>query len=297
MESLSIEDSTFQLPSDFFLPRHQFESSLKAIVASAVIIGISHLVILYILTSRNKTKSKSNQRSSDQVFKASYQIAHLLVNLYFGIYAFYICFIKQHSDDVFYGNVFDKNTYRHIFGYEQYCLFGAVQVGYNLWSLPVGLLFAKEPPPMIAHHISVIIICSLTATSHFGYRLHAPFLLGMFEISSVPLSVSNFIKDHDDHLKKSTFLQELNVQMKTTFAILFLGIRIIIGTPHVYHTIRGAYISMTIEGCGMNIVLRGWMFMVLVGQVVLFLLQLYWAKLIVKGLIKIFSKKGPEKKA
>jgi len=307
--SLSMEDSTFQLPSEFFLPRNEFISSLKAIAASAIIIGISHLIILFTLTTRNNTKPKPNQRTTSQVFKASYQITHLLVNLYFGIYAIYICFINPHSHDVFYGNVLDKNTYRHIFGHEQYCIFGAVQVGYNLWSLPVGILFAKEPPPMIAHHISVIVICTLTATSHFGYRLHAPFLLGMFEISSVPLSIMNFLKDHehDEHLKsfigKSPFLQGLGVQMKAIFALLFLGIRIILGTPHVYHTIRGAYTSMMLmgmEGCGMNFVLRGWIFMVLLGQVVLFLLQLYWAMLILKGIFKMFNSKkgkGPEKRA
>jgi len=287
----------FQIPTEFFLPRDDFVYALKTIASSAVIVGITHLFLLLILTTCNTSKPKSNQRSKDQVFKASYQITHLLVNLYFGIYALYICVIKQHSDDVLYGNILDKNTYRHIFGYEHYAIFGAVQVGYNLWSLPVGILYIKETLPMVAHHISVIVICSLTATSNFGFRLHAPFLLGMFEVSSVPLSLVNLLKDHKELLKKSAFMKNVNDLLKIVFSIAFLGIRIILGTPHVYHTIRGAYVVMMMEEGtgGINIVSRGWIFMVLVGQLVLFLLQLYWAYLILKGLAKIFSKKEKEK--
>jgi len=92
-------------------------------------------------------------------------------------------------------------------------------------------------------------------------------------------------------------MKNVNDLLKIVFSIAFLGIRIILGTPHVYHTIRGAYVAMMMEEGtgGINIVSRGWIFMVLVGQLVLFLLQLYWAYLILKGLAKIFSKKEKEK--
>jgi len=289
----------FQIPTEFFLPRDDVVHALKTIASSAIVIGFTHLLLLLTLTTRNNSKSKPYKRSKDQVFKASYQITHLLVNLYFGIYALYICVIKQHSDDVLYGNIFDKDIYRHIFGYEHYGIFGAVQVGYNLWSLPVGILYAHENFPMIAHHISVIIICSLTATSNFGFRLHAPFLLGMFEVSSVPLALVNFIKDHEEQLQKSAFLKDVNDKLKVMFAVLFLWIRILLGTPHVYHTMRGAYFSMMMEDGigGITVVLRGWICVMLVGQLVLFLLQLYWASLILKGLAKVFTDKDSKEKA
>eukprot|EP00979_Chaetoceros_neogracilis_P015710 scaffold6415_cov233-Chaetoceros_neogracile.AAC.4 len=157
----------FQIPTEFFLPRDDVEHALKTIASSAIVIGFTHLLLLLTLTTRNNSKSKPHKRSKD-----------------------------QHSDDVLYGNIFDKDIYRHIFGYEHYGIFGAVQ--------------------------------------------------------------------------------DVNDKLKVMFAVLFLWIRILLGTPHVYHTMRGAYFSMMMEDGigGITVVLRGW-------------ICLYWASLILKGLAKV----------
>jgi ABC-type cobalamin transport system permease subunit len=111
----------------------------------------------------------------------------------------------------------------------------------------------------------------------------------MFEISSVPLSIVNYFRDHKEWSEKHAKL--IVGCARVTFAVLFLTIRIFMGTPHGYLCIRGAYFAMTAD-VEMYWLLRGWIGLVWVGQLMLLALQMHWAWLIVKGLIKAFMAKG-----
>lgn len=294
--------SDIQVPSDFFLSLEERKKSIREVILSTSIIAVAHIIVLLICKTLYGSK-----RTNKQISKNAYQIVNFMVNLSFGLFAMFICFYNPYKDNVLFASIFDKSPVsNHIFGYEQYAIFGALQVGYNLWSLPVGILAVNESLPMIAHHISVIFVCSLSCISHYGYRLHAPFLLGMYEVSSVPLAIINYIKDHkDEEWTKNRTVQQWNVKCKALFGVLFLLIRIIFGTPHCYQTIRAAYTSLNIMGDSLEnhtwsdnslicSFLRVWIFFSLLGQLVLYILQIHWARLIVYGLINIAKggKKG-----
>lgn len=311
------DDSKQMLPphhdidGSFFLPQPLFRRGLIAIAFCAVTIAVVHVAIFYTLKRFKYTASNSNSSSESSLsssssqsqqsqnqngkhhhghqghkqgcMKASYQLTNSLANLCFGLYGTYVCLFNQHSDNVLFTKIYDtrSDALEHIMGYEQYYIFGAMQVGYNLWSLPVGILYVNESLPMIAHHAAVLVICILTATSHYGFRLHAPFLLGIFEISSVPLSLMNYLKDHKEWSEKHAkyILQGARI----SFAVLFLMVRILLGTPHAVQCIRGSYAVMTGNG-DMAWYLRGWVGLVWAGEVMLLVLQMYWAWLIVKGI-------------
>lgn len=286
----------------FFLPQPAFHKGLIAIVVSATVIACCHLGLFYILkqykryqysklissgTDNLRNHSVVSQESPLQnddkrCMKTSYQLTNLLVNLFFGLYGSYICLIKHRSDGFLFSSLLDtRNVLDHIRGYEQFYIFGSLQVGYNLWSLPVGIIYIHEPLPMIAHHVAVIIICTLTATSHYGFRLHAPFLLGIYEISSVPLSVMNYLKDHREWSEK--YAKMTMECARVSFAILFLSVRMLLGTPHSVNCIRGAYAVMTNDEIDMHWIWKGWIGLVWLSEVVLQCLQIYWSWLIVKG--------------
>jgi hypothetical protein len=270
----------------FFLPPPIFQQGLIAIAVSAVTIAFIHLGLFYIFKRGYMHTAHCEQQKTQrqECMKASYQLTNLLVNLWFGLYGFYVCCIQQHSDHILlFANIFDTSSdvLGHILGYEQYYIFGAMQVGYNLWSLPVGIFYVHESLSMIAHHVAVVVICTLTATSHFGFRLHAPFLLGIFEISSVPLSMMNYLKGHKEWSEKHA--KYILQWARITFAILFLTVRILLGTPHAIQCIRGSYAAM-MGGGDMEWYLRGWIGLVWAAQVMLLVLQMFWAWLIVKGI-------------
>ncbi len=281
-----------EAPLEFFLPASNFNDAIKAIASSAIVITITHLVVFYHLKSR----SKQYKLTGKEAFKLSYQVTNFLVNLSFGLYGFITCIQNE-------GLVFSKiseggGISQHVFGYESYYLFCAFQVGYNLWSLPVGILFVNEPPSMITHHISVIIICSLTATSHFGFRIHAPFFLGMFEVSSVPLAIMNYLKDHHDWTMKNC--KRLFAIMKVMFALMFFTIRIFLGTGHMHHVIRAAFwatFQFSWDETSYNSrTLRTWVGFVLVAQIFMALLQYWWGYLILKTLARIVAPKASKRK-
>lgn len=282
---MSSFDST-EFPTGFFLPTENFNNAINAIALSAIVITITHLATFHLINSQSKRYSLSRK----DAFKASYQLTNLLVNFSIGIYGLHEC---MKSKDFLFSKWSEGGIADHVFHHENFYLFPAFQVGYNLWSLPVGILYVKEPPSMIVHHISVIIICSLSATSHFGFRIHAPYFLGMFELSSVPLAVVNYLKDHHDWTVKHC--KGPFMMMKILFAVTFVSIRIVLGTPHMYHSTKAAYWATFRFAWGETSfnspLLRTWVGFVLLGQMFMALLQYWWAYLIGKAVARIGNPK------
>lgn len=287
-----------QIPSEFFLPSENVNSALKLIASSAIGISLLHLVSVHLITSQGKRCNFTHA----QAFKASYQLTNLLVNLTFGILGFYFCFVKDNDDNLAYSKLSTRGIADHVFGHEKYYIFPALQVGYNLWSLPMGLIYIKEPLPMIIHHISVIIICSLSVVSHYGFRVHTPFLTGMFEASSVPLAIVNFLNDHHEQTIKHPIANLSFTLGKVLFALMFLGIRIILGTPHMYLICNASYwatfVALAGDASGASLahgILRGWVGVVFFAQLFMASLQYWWGYLIVKKLARMFSGGGNSK--
>lgn len=281
----------------FFLPDDRFNESVRVIGISAVTILLLNQGLYCALLSKDKKKNTS------RAFRTAYQITNLLVNLTLGVYGLHVV-NNDNSTDLKYVSPSADGIQGHVFGFDQYCIFAALQVGYNLWSLPVGYFFINESLPMIMHHISVLIICTLSATSSYGFRLHAPYFLGVFEISSVPLAVVNYLKDHHEWTMKNC--KVLFEAGKVMFSLMFVWYRIILGSPHMYHITMASYWAWgelssndTNTGTGTgtsSTIMKHWVGLVFLKICFMAILQYYWAFLIIKSFARMFTNPKKSKK-
>eukprot|EP01083_Nonionella_stella_P244018 849758_1 len=116
---------------------------------------------------------------------------NLLVNLVFGTYGFY------HYNFTLPGMSTLKVTER-IVGFQQYANFPCIQIGYNLWSIPAGVVIIGDDAAMIGHHIATICVSAISAFATTGFRYHAPFFFGLIEVSSVLLAIVNYCKENKE---------------------------------------------------------------------------------------------------
>lgn len=253
---------------------------LLIVLCAAASIAVYHNCVYFAL----RTIYPSSFRKNQQLFKkGAYQFTNMSVNLFlglYGIYHYYASVPQMHLVPI---------TER-IRGFPEFAIFGALQTGYNLWSLPIGFVM-KEPMAMVGHHIAVLCVGSLSCFSVHGFRYHAPFFFGVIEISSVPLSIMNFCKDNKDmKLKigknsKGDFpLEKLGGIIRPIFAITFLLVRVILWSPQILDVLRisgllgytcpsGDYVCRTALG-------SFWL-----SALFLTLLQFFWGSLVVKGIL------------
>jgi TLC domain len=195
-----------------------------------------------------------------------------------------------------------------IMGYNAFVYISAAQIGYQLWSIPIGICLIHESIPMIIHHITVIACASMSGFLHYGFRYYTPFFYGIVEISSIPLAIMNAFKDHPKTLQQ--YYPRTNAMIRYTFAALFLYIRIVLFIPKKYNFLRDHILLWTSihqryqtnnnnsNHSGMESLSRDdrativfyqcFMALVSFSAFFLLLLQIYWAWLIIKGIIKLF---------
>lgn len=248
--------------------------SLYLTAYTLVIVSVLHLLILAIFRYVAKTKTDNSL-----LMKNSYQATNLLVNLTLGIYGTYMWLVTVPSMSTVPMN-------RKIFDFHEFIPISAGQLGYNLWSLPMGLWVVGESKEMIIHHIAVIFTSSNACFTTYGLRYYAPFLFGAFELSSVPLAIMNSFKNNkvwtDEHSPISY------TTARVSFAVVFLLIRVILGTPQMYDIMRSAHILCYI--CETNHYRIPIATFCVCGYF-LAPIQLYWGYLVVKGLYGVCNAK------
>ena len=110
-------------------------------------------------------------------WKASYQVTNLLTNATLGLYGIHVHLGLDSNE-----TLQDK-----IHGYPHMKSFALGQMGYQLWAIPVGVLFVDETASMLVHHVAVICVASTSAFLTSGFRYYNPVsrLLGRLSCSSV----------------------------------------------------------------------------------------------------------------
>ncbi len=310
------------MPTSFLLPEDLLALAIKITAGTTATITVVNLFILFFFLQKQKKKSDNananananaaNDRINRQeALDASHQLTNGLINFGLGLYGTVICVgahINNPSEPILVASFthYQNDIVNHIVGYAtlHHISFAAMQVGYNLWNLPFGYFLVHEPPSMIAHHIMVIITTSLSAYSNFGNRIHVPFFLGMYEVSTVPLVIMNYLKVHREWVEQSSTLRAVRDICQLSFAVLFLGIRIVLGTPHIYCIATASFYAFTkMDKDVLPVMGRMWIAFVFMGHIGLAILQYYWALLIMKGIAKMLmpsskskSKKEEEKK-
>lgn len=234
--STSTRSSLFAIPSyddalfkriheaPTYLTKHENEESANQILKVFSAITILHLLLLFIMKmlipSSSSQTQKSKQETSKAAWKASYQLTNLLVNLLLGsLGIYYELLSNSHTDH----SILNK-----IIGYSEIRYFAIIQIGYQLWALPIGILFVGEQTSMIIHHVAVIAVASVSCFLTCGFRYFNPYFYGFIEISSVPLSVMNAFKNNREWIKKYPGLYS---KVRLVFGLTFLLVRVIIWTP------------------------------------------------------------------
>jgi hypothetical protein len=172
-----------------------------------------------------------------------------------------------------------------------------------IWDIPVSL-FSKDMAGfdvlMHAHHLGMLLItCIVLGLLSFGpstagggwpiASCYAPVFLGVIELSSIPLQVVDLFHPKKapewcSYMKASPFLSAVNEVARSSFALLFLAVRgvyfpyMIVTTvlPECWTALRGLFPSIVCLPIGM----------ILTFAVAFTALQLHWATLVVKQIIK-----------
>ena len=250
-------------------------SLIFTVFVMAALCGTFQNVVFNIL----KTIFYKHYREKRKMFlKTAYQITNMTVNLGLGGYGIYHFFFSLPAMDA-------VPITERIAGFKEFSIFGAIQVGYNAWALPIGYYFMDEPISMLAHHIAVLCVGSISCFGSYGFRYHAPFFFGVIEISSVPLSIMNFCKNNKE-LVDGRF-PKLFLRIRVIFVVIFLTVRVIMWTPLIKDVLfSSGLLAWTCETNACRIGVGSfWL-----SSFFLTLLQFYWAVLIIKAVAQISIK-------
>lgn len=230
----------------------------------AIVAGVFILAIYAIRRLSPKSKVKV-------IYKSAYQITNLLVNGALGLLGLH-----------YFNNVLESNPTieARVLGDRAVLPLACIQFGYNLWALPVGLTIVDESPAMLLHHVAVLLVTTMSATITTGHSWYSPFMFGVIELSSVPLSIMNAFKSNPEYIEKypATY-----TTIRYIFAFSFLYIRWYLFLPLKYDLLRSLYFTVITHRSTFAFVYTG---LAWCASFFLCLLQLMWGFLIVKGIFK-----------
>ena len=231
-------------------------------------------------SAKATTTSVAKEVTADRR-RLCYQITNISTNLFLGLMGCYFEYVLLPEN---------PTMREKVQGQENYFVFGAVQIGYQLWSLIVGTFFVNERIEMIFHHIAVIAVGCMSVFFNNGFRYWTPYFFGIFELSSVPLGVMNIFKDNKAWMEAHP---KLFGNIRVTFAVTFLTIRIVMLVPRLIY-LRDCFLVPYLMDKE-YFFYRLYLFMVWASSCFLFLLQLYWGHLIVTGIVKAVTGAGKVK--
>jgi hypothetical protein len=250
---------------------------VQVVFISAAVIATYHFCLLSVLKAVYSPVYNRNDKTNFK--KVAYQLTNLSVNFALGVWGIY----------QYYWNVPSMKSVgivERVNGFPQFAIFGGLQVGYNLWALPIGLLIG-EGAPMICHHLAVLCVGSISCFAANGFRYHAPFFFGVVEISSVPLSIWNISKENPEMAKRR--IPRLSAAARPIFALSFLLVRVLMWSPQMYDVLRiSGLLGWTCE----ENVCRAALACFWSTATFLTMLQFYWGQLILKRIIDLLIGKG-----
>ncbi|KAL3807931.1 hypothetical protein ACHAXA_009297 [Cyclostephanos tholiformis] len=264
---------------DTFLHPEEVVDSTRLIVQVAVVITALHLLLLGVAKGRGSSSKKNGavgsadeekEKTSIAAWKDSHQLTNLIVNLILGCIGTYfqIFHVPRYA-----------STTEKIVGYEHMKFFAIAQLGYQLWALPIGIFFIREPREMIVHHVAVMCVAQFGAFYHCGFRYFHPFFFGVVELSSVPLSIMNSFKNNDNLIRTHPLIYRA---VRWVFGVTFLLVRVIFWTPMYWNFFAIGMVILSESKLGIirQVLFTGFFF----AGAILTMLQYYWAGKIISGL-------------
>lgn len=237
----------------------------------SILFAVSIVSILYVLSFRLVGGLVQSDATFQKKRKVCYQMTNLAVNFVLSIMGVYYMYWRTPQGV----EVEEKIT-----GFTDFYWLACLQLAFQLWSIPIGILYVKESPMMLMHHVTVIIVGCMSAFMTAGFRCWVPFFFGVMELSSIPLAVMNTFKDNPDWIKKQP---TLFLTIRLLFCFSFLYIRIWLMVPIKQTYLRDHYLLWSTSK---NAIFRNYMATVWCASCFLMVLQFYWAILIVQGILK-----------
>jgi hypothetical protein len=264
---------------DLFLPRDFiFYTIVPNILLTAAILSI-----IYVLSFRLVDNIVPSDATFAKKRRVCYQMTNFVMNCVLGAMGL---FFYTRPAAVQADTPVEENITGFVDTYPLSCL----QLGFQLWSIPLGFFYVQESKEMLLHHVSVVFVTIMTSFFVTGFRYWVPFFYGVMEISSVPLAVMNTFKDNPLWIEKQPIAYFV---VRMTFVVFFLYIRVWLLVP-----IQTAYLCdhYLFWSSSQNSVFKYFMAVVWIGSSFLLFLQLHWANLILQGVFKqIFFKKSKDK--
>jgi hypothetical protein len=204
----------------------------------------------------------------------AYEIAALPVLLVLSYYGFQEYLYTSYED--------------RIFGYDAAAQHTAeIMAAYQCWNILASLLYTQMTAAVMAHHV-VSAITAFAAANHFVHG-YVAYCFGVFESSSIWLVMIGVFKLFPALQSK---YGPLYAALRGTFAIHFIMIRVVLLAPFSYQFIYDVIVIASQPQ------LHPWPRVpvaILLGICCVFLtlLQLVWARTIVKGVMKHLQPKKP----
>ena len=177
------------------------------------------------------------------------------------------------------------------------------QMGWQLWALPIALWYpgVEDSSAMLVHHVAVLCVTSMTSFLHVGFRSFTPYFYGTIEGSTVLLILMNAYKQRPAWRRPGTVGAVHYTRIRLAFSAAFLLLRVLLWIPYkvqfLLYLLAAVVVTTpdpndTSHGSGGRVTvprLCHYAYVVnSVTSVLLSLLQLYWAFLIVQGLVRFF---------
>jgi len=259
--------------ASFWLPRETVYPTVGVVVAgTAVALTVTYWGIVWLYTTYIATPDTPARIT----IKTSYQLTNLLFNSMIGVVGLYCQYVVVPTVAVYTStNSLDKIP--HLF--EEFYMLPALQLGYQVWSLPMGLFVVQENGPMLWHHVGVVCAALLGALSTYGFRYWLPFFFGIFELSSIPLAIMNTFTDHPHAQTRHPVLYHLS---RISFVLSFLYIRIylwcFVGPLYIRNNLLLLYTTQTtVSGWTTAFLCLQWVLGIYLGY-----LQLSWGYVVAK---------------
>jgi hypothetical protein len=258
------------------------EAFIKGKMLPAIVVTAAVLTTIYLIAFNFVGYLVDKDASAHKRSRVCYQITNVLFNVFVGIVGIYFEYWVIPTLPIDYSTTYDK-----IVGHEEgLYLVSALQLGYQFWAIPVGLFFVRESPEMLVHHLAVVASTMMSGFLSTGFRYYTPFFYGIMELSSIPLSVMNTFKDNPTWIKKHPGVFAAS---RTIFGISYLFIRVFMCFSRWPVFLRDNFIVLYTRDWGIFKVFFMFQFCM---AFFLNFMQLYWASLIISGLMKmIFPKK------
>lgn len=176
-------------------------------------------------------------------------------------------------------------------GGKEFIFLSTLQIAFQVFSIPIGILHTNESKQMLVHHTAVVVVTGMSAFFRNGFRYWTPFFYGIIEISSLPLAPYNWFKNNPEYSAKYPALFD---RVRLTFAFSFLWFRVAMFIPRIVPYLLQQYFLFSTHP---SLPYRAFMSVAWICSLVLFFLQMMWGSLITRGLLKRFSGEKSTKKS